>query len=100
MTDTPVAIITAAGKGMGAASARELAARGWKLGLLSPSGAAEKLAKELGGVGITGSVTEATDLEALVSRTMEAYGRIDGVVISTGHPPKGTLLELSDADWM
>jgi NAD(P)-dependent dehydrogenase (short-subunit alcohol dehydrogenase family) len=94
-----VAILTGAGKGMGAACARELVARGWKVGLLSPSGGAEALAKELGGVGITGSVTEAKDLQRLVDATMAQYGRIDGVVISTGHPPKGKLLDISDADW-
>lgn len=94
-----VAIVTGAGKGMGAACARELAARGWKVALLSPSGGAEALAKELGGVGVTGSVTEAKDLQRLVDSTMAEYGRIDGVVISTGHPPKGKLLEIPDADW-
>lgn len=96
---TKVAILTGAGKGMGGAAARELANRGWKVALLSPSGNAEALAKELGGIGVTGSVTEEADLKTLVDRTMEAYGRIDGAVLSTGHPPKGDLLDLSDADW-
>jgi len=32
-----VALVTGAGKGMGAACARELAARGWGVALLSPS---------------------------------------------------------------
>lgn len=97
---TKVAILTGAGKGMGGASARELVARGWKVGLLSPSGGAETLAKELGGVGVTGSVTEEADIKALVDKTMAAYGRIDGAVLSTGHPPKGDLLALTDADWL
>lgn len=94
-----VAILTGAGKGMGGACARELAARGWKVGLLSPSGNAEKLAKELGGVGVTGSVTEDTDLKRLVDAAMNHWGRIDGVVTSTGHPPKGDLLALDDDAW-
>ncbi|MBN8534507.1 MAG: SDR family oxidoreductase [Rhizobiales bacterium] len=95
-----VAILTGAGKGMGGASARELVSRGWKVALLSPSGNAETLARELGGIGITGSVTEEADLARLVEATMSAYGRIDGAVLSTGHPPKGDLLALTDADWM
>ena len=94
-----VAIVTAAGRGMGAAIARELAAAGYKLALLSPSGAAEELAHELGGLGMTGSVTEPADLEQLVARTLEAHGRIDAVVNNTGHAPKGSLLEIDDADW-
>ena len=95
-----VAILTGAGKGMGAACARELAARGWKVALLSPSGGAETLAKELGGIGITGSVTEEADLARLVDAAMNSWGRVDGALLSTGHPPKGDLLSLTDADWM
>ncbi len=95
----PVAILTGAGKGMGGGAARELAARGWNVALLSPSGNAETLAKELGGIGITGSVTDTDDLGRLVDAAMTAWGRIDGAVLSTGHPPKGDLLSLSDADW-
>ena len=95
----PVAILTGAGKGMGGATARELVSRGWNVALLSPSGNAETLAKELGGIGITGSVTDPADLARLVEATMKEWGRIDGAVLSTGHPPKGDLLALSDADW-
>lgn len=99
MTHEKTAIVTAAGQGIGAAIARELAASGYRLALLSASGGAEVLAAELGGLGFTGSVTEAGDLERLVDGTMAAYGRIDALVINTGHPPKGPLLELSDEEW-
>ena len=94
-----VAIVTAAGSGMGAACARELAGRGYAVALMSPSGRAEDLAKELGGLGLTGSVTEEADLRSLVGETLERYGRIDGVVNSTGHPPSGEILELTDGQW-
>lgn len=93
------AIVTAAGRGVGAAIARELVAAGYRVSLLSNSGGAVKLAEELGGIGMTGSVTEPSDLAELVDSTMEAFGRIDAVVNNTGHPPKGDLLEISDADW-
>ncbi len=99
MTDTKTAIVTAAGKGIGAGIAKELAANGYNLALMSPSGSAEALAKELGGVGISGSVTEPADLEQLVNLAMTSYGRIDAVVNHTGHPPKGPLLDIPDADW-
>ncbi len=94
-----VALVTGAGKGMGAACARELSARGWGVALLSPSGGAVKLAAELGGVGVTGSVVETADLQKLADAAMAKWGRIDGVVTSTGHPPKGDLLSLDDAAW-
>jgi NAD(P)-dependent dehydrogenase (short-subunit alcohol dehydrogenase family) len=94
-----VAIVTASGSGMGAACARELAGRGYAVALMSSSGKAEALAKELGGFGLTGSVTKVSDLEALVSGTLERYGRVDGVVNSTGHPASGEILELTDEQW-
>lgn len=93
------AIVTAAGRGVGAAIARELVADGYRVSLLSNSGGAVELAEELGGIGMTGSVTESADLAELVDSTMEAFGRIDAVVNNTGHPPKGDLLEIPDADW-
>ncbi|MCP4415020.1 MAG: SDR family oxidoreductase [Chloroflexi bacterium] len=99
MNKQKTAIVTAAGKGMGAAIARELGEVGYNLALISPSGSAEGLAQELGGVGLTGSVTSTADLQKLVTMTMEKYGRIDAVVNHTGHPPKGPLLQIPDEDW-
>ncbi len=98
-TDRKVALITAGGSGMGAAIARRLAARDYDVAILSSSGKGEALARELGGVGVTGSNREVADLERLVARAQEAYGHIDAVVNSAGHGPKGRLLEISDADW-
>jgi NAD(P)-dependent dehydrogenase (short-subunit alcohol dehydrogenase family) len=94
-----VAIVTASGRGIGEAIARRLAADGYRLALMSPSGASEALAAELGGYGVTGSVTEPADLAALVDGTMDRYGRIDAVLNHTGHPPKGPLLAIPDEDW-
>ncbi len=97
--NTKVAIITAAGKGIGAAIASELSASGYHVSLLSNSDGALKLAEKLDGIGMTGSVTNPADLEKLVHATLEKYGRIDAVVNNTGHPPKGEILDISDADW-
>ena len=99
MINNKVAIVTAAGRGMGAAIARELKTRGYHLALISPSGAAEDLAQELSGVGLNGSVSDPDDLLRLVDLAMQTYGRIDAVVNHTGHPPKGELLQISDDDW-
>jgi NAD(P)-dependent dehydrogenase (short-subunit alcohol dehydrogenase family) len=94
-----VAIVTGAGRGIGAAVADELAARGYRLAVLSPSGAAATAQKH-DGVAVAGSVTDPADLAALVNEALGRFGRIDAVVNSTGHPPRGRLLDLSDADWM
>jgi len=99
MDGSPVAIVTAAGKGMGAAIARRLNEDGYRLALMSNGGGAEVIARDLGAVGMTGSVTEPADLARLVERTTDEYGRIDGVVNNTGHPPSGPLLEIGDDDW-
>lgn len=95
----PVALITAASRGMGAACARELAARGWRVSLMARSAEVESLARELGGMATRGDTSVDLDLARAVDATLRAYGRIDGVVNNTGHPPKGALLELSDRDW-
>ncbi len=94
-----VALITAAGSGMGAACAREFAAQGWQVAVMSSSGRGEALGRELGGVGITGSVLQADDLQRAVQTTLDTFGRIDAAVCSSPHPPKGKLLEIADADW-
>ncbi len=99
MSERPVAIVTAAGSGMGAGIARELAERGYAVAILSSSGKGEALAEELGGLGVTGSNLVPADLERLVERSVTEFGRIDAVVNSAGHGPKGPLLEISDEDW-
>lgn len=83
----PVAVVTAASRGIGEAISRRLAADGYRLVLFSQSGAAEALAEELGGIGVTGSVAEAADLARLVETALSAYGRIDALAINVGILP-------------
>ena len=94
-----VAVVTAGGSGMGAAAARRLAADDYAVAILSSSGKGEALAAELGGVGVTGSNLVPDDLKRLVDAAMARWGRIDVLVNSAGHGPKGKLLEISDEDW-
>lgn len=99
MSEAPVAIVTAASRGIGAACARTLASRGYRVSLLARSNAVHAVAGELGGIATAGSIEEPADLAALVDRTLSEYGRVDGVVVNTGHPPKGELLALDDVAW-
>jgi NAD(P)-dependent dehydrogenase (short-subunit alcohol dehydrogenase family) len=113
MQDRPVAIITGGGRGIGAACARLLAERGYALVLMSLSDSAVRLAGELGGIGISGTVTENRDLRTLVDYAIETYGRIDAVISSTGHPgwartpetsiyqydAEDHLLDIPDEEW-
>ncbi len=99
MTTEKVAIITAGGSGMGAGAAQRLAADGFNVAILSSSGKGEALAKELGGLGITGSNQSSDDLQRLVDETMTRWGRVDVLVNSAGHGPRAPILELTDEDW-
>jgi NAD(P)-dependent dehydrogenase (short-subunit alcohol dehydrogenase family) len=99
MSDVKVALVTAGGSGMGADSARALAADGFKVGILSSSGKGEALAKELGGVGVTGSNQSTEDLQKLVDAAMSHWGRVDVLVNSAGHGPRAAILDLTDEDW-
>lgn len=93
------AIVTAASGGIGAACARELAARGYRVALLARSERVLELAGELGGIGVRGSVAAPADLEHLVRHTLGQFGRIDAVVNNTGHPARGELLAITDVEW-
>ena len=97
--DAPVAIVTAASRGMGAACARALASRGWRVSLMARGAEVEALAAELGGIATRGDTASDADLGATVAATLKRYGRVDGVVNNTGHATKGALLDIADADW-
>lgn len=99
MTTKKVALITAGGSGMGAAAARRLAADGFHVAVLSSSGKGAALAAELQGVGVTGSNQSKDDLAKLVDQAVAKWGRVDVLVNSAGHGPKGPLLDLTDEDW-
>lgn len=99
MTQEKVAIVTAGGSGMGAAAVRRLAQDGYRVAVLSSSGKGEALARELGGIGVTGSNLVADDVKRLVDLTMEKWGRVDALVNSAGHGPRAPILEITDEDW-
>ncbi|WP_299598299.1 SDR family oxidoreductase [uncultured Tateyamaria sp.] len=99
MSVVKVALVTAGGSGMGADAARKLAADGFMVGILSSSGKGEALGIELGGFGVTGSNLDSDALTQLVEGAMDRWGRIDVLVNSAGHGPKGPVLEISDEDW-
>ncbi|WP_425084928.1 SDR family oxidoreductase [Ruegeria profundi] len=99
MSVEKVALVTAGGSGMGADAARKLAEDGFKVGILSSSGKGEALGAELGGFGVTGSNLDGEALNALIEGAKERWGRIDVLVNSAGHGPKGPVLEISDDEW-
>ena len=55
------------------------------MALMSPSERSIELARELGGIGFSGSVTDQADIDRLVAAALETFGRIDAVVNNTGY---------------
>ena len=92
-------LVIGGGRGMGAATAKEMQKRGYKLSLMSPSDSCEQLAKELNGIALRGKAEVPENLKSIIDFTMEKYGRIDSVLVHVGGPPKGDLLEIEDEDW-
>ena len=92
-------LVIGGGRGMGAATAKEMQKRGYKISLMSPSDSCEQLAEELDGIALRGKAEVPENLKSIIDFTMEKYGRIDSVLVHVGGPPKGDLLEIEDEDW-
>ena len=84
MSSSPVAIVTGASQGIGKAIATELAARGYRLSLMSRSDRCLQVTEQLGGIALQGSITEPAYIDALVEHTVDHYGQIDAVVNNSG----------------
>ena len=94
-----VAVLIAAGSGMGSNAAKKLYEDGFKIAIMSSSGKGERLAKKLNGIGYTGSNLKSADIKTFINKVIKRYGRIDVLVNSAGHGPKGEILKISDDDW-
>jgi len=98
---TPVAIITGAGRGIGQAVALELANRGYRLALVSRN---QKELELVAGqaqtaMAVSGDVTRVDDVQRVVDRTLAAYGRIDAIVNNVGLSPVAKVDELTIEQW-
>ena len=95
-----IAVLIAAGTGMGADAAKTLAKDGYRIAIMSSSGKGKKLAKKLNGIGFSGSNLEPKDIKKFFEIVLKKWGRIDVLVNSAGHGPKGQILKISDNEWM
>ena len=82
--DGPAAAVTAAGKGIGAARARKLARRGYRLTIMARSDSIQDVAAGVGADAVQGTSTKVEDPVRLVDRAMTSHDRVDAVVANTG----------------
>ncbi len=98
--DRKVALVTAASKGLGFASARALAEEGASVAINSRApervrAAAEELGDAV--LAVPGDVTEPATPRRLVEATVERFGALHVLVANAGGPPKGRAIEVDDA---
>ena len=98
------AIVTGAGSGIGAATAERLVRDGWAVTLNGRT--AEKLEKTAARIGhpdrtlaVTGDVSDRADVERLIARHVDRFGRLDGLVNNAGVPVGGPIDQVSTEDW-
>jgi 3-oxoacyl-[acyl-carrier protein] reductase len=84
------AIVSGASSGLGLATAGSLAAEGANVTMFARRrDVLEREADRVGALAVRGDVTNPRDLQNVVDRTVEAFGRIDILVWNGGGPPPG-----------
>jgi NAD(P)-dependent dehydrogenase (short-subunit alcohol dehydrogenase family) len=100
-----VAVVTGAGKGIGAACARAFAREGALVALVDvDADAIEALAAELSGqarraLAVTADVGRAADAERIAVASVAAFGGIDVLVNNAGIQTYGTVETMSEQEW-
>ena len=96
-------VVTAASTGLGRATADQLVAEGARVVLVARR--AELLAEAVSRLGPDRAVALAADLsdagtaETACALAIDAFGRLDGAMISVGGPPAGSVLETTEEQW-
>lgn len=101
-----VALVTAASRGLGAATALGLAREGARVAICAREqeslvSTSRRISQETGAevLTISADVSQAADIEALVARTVQHFGQLNVLVINAGGPPAGRFLDLDAGDW-
>lgn len=100
-----VALVTAASKGLGKATALQFAREGAKVAICARSELAETAAadirRETGAdvLALRADVTRAEDGERIVQAVVEKFGGLDILVTNAGGPPSGTFVDIDLETW-
>lgn len=97
-----VYIVTGGGRGLGRATADLLVAEGARVVLSGRS--RETLDRAVGELGenaiaVVGDNADPDAAERLVTAARDAWGRVDGALVSVGGPPTGTVMDTPDHAW-
>jgi 3-oxoacyl-[acyl-carrier protein] reductase len=91
------AIVCGASQGMGLAIAEAFAGEGMNVAMFARRRTVlETEAERLGALAVQGDVTNPSDCERLVTRTVDAFGGIDVLVNNSGGPPRGAAVDVDD----
>jgi NAD(P)-dependent dehydrogenase (short-subunit alcohol dehydrogenase family) len=96
------ALVTGGASGIGAACARLLAANGARVAVADRNlPGASGVQAEIGpnALAIAVDVADSSAVQAMVDRTLEAFGDIDILVHAAGISPRRTVIEMSDREW-
>ncbi|MER8004728.1 SDR family oxidoreductase [Streptomyces sp. NPDC094149] len=103
-TDSPVALVTGGGSGIGAAVARRLLRGGHRVAVTGRGearlrGLAEELGEPEGLLTIVGDMTEYAEVQGAVTATLKEFGRLDTVVANAGSATHDTVAEGDPDGW-
>lgn len=96
MSEARVAVVTGASSGIGEATARELARRGWHCVLLARRGdRLDALATEIGGEWEACDVRDRTQVDTVAAQILGRHPAIELLVNNAGVPGRGTFVSTS-----
>lgn len=101
-----VALVAAASRGLGRATAVRLAQEGMNVAICARNAellqrAAEEIQSTTGAevLAVPADVSNPEDVRKLVAKTQERFGRLDVLVTNAGGPPPGNFFDVSDGQW-
>ncbi|MEH1844941.1 MAG: SDR family NAD(P)-dependent oxidoreductase [Nostoc sp.] len=100
-----VALVTAASKGLGKATARQFARESAKVAICARSELIDKTAAEIESqtgtevLALRADVTSQADIERVINATVEKFGGLDILVTNAGGRPAGTFDDIDLATW-